>query len=204
MIILRNQRGSYTLGRIVSSLFIIAGLGFLLYGGGKLLQTYLNESKRLEEAKTFVSDELVTDPQIIDVDYDFSIGETIGLLYIPRLERELPIVEGTDEDDLEHGVGHYRDTGFPGENRQILLSGHRDTLFRNFGELEPGDEFHIKMEHGTFVYEFVDNEIVDADDTTVIDFEREDEYLTISTCYPFNFVGSAPDRYVIYAYPKIN
>jgi len=204
MIILRNQRGSYTLGRIVSSLFIIAGLGFLLYGGGKLLQTYLNESKRLEEAKTFVSDELVTDPQIIDVDYDFSIGETIGLLYIPRLERELPIVEGTDEDDLEHGVGHYRDTGFPGENRQILLSGHRDTVFRNFGELEPGDEFHIKMEHGTFVYEFVDNEIVDADDTTVIDFEREDEYLTISTCYPFNFVGSAPDRYVIYAYPKIN
>lgn len=192
----------FLLGRFISIAFIVLGLGLLLYGGNELLQSYLKESKRLEEAKAFVSEETKTIDEAIDYEYDFQHGETVGLLYIPRLNRELPIVEGTDPDDLEQGVGHYIDTGYPGENRQILLSGHRDTVFRNFGELKPGDEFHIKMEHGTFIYEFIDHEIVDADDTTVINFERQEEYLTISTCYPFSYVGSAPDRYVIYAYPK--
>lgn len=192
----------FLLGRFISIAFIVLGLGLLLYGGNELLQSYLKESKRLEEAKAFVSEETKTIDEAMDYEYDFQHGETVGLLYIPRLNRELPIVEGTDPDDLEQGVGHYIDTGYPGENRQILLSGHRDTVFRNFGELKPGDEFHIKMEHGTFIYEFIDHEIVDADDTTVINFERQEEYLTISTCYPFSYVGSAPDRYVIYAYPK--
>jgi sortase A len=193
----------FLLGRFISIAFIVLGLGLLLYGGNELLQSYLKESKRLEEAKAFVSEETKTIDEAMDYEYDFQHGETVGLLYIPRLNRELPIVEGTDPDDLEQGVGHYIDTGYPGENRQILLSGHRDTVFRNFGELKPGDEFHIKMEHGTFIYEFIDHEIVDADDTTVINFERQEEYLTISTCYPFSYVGSAPDRYVIYAYPKL-
>lgn len=191
------------MGRIISIVFIILGLGLLIYGGNELLQSHIKETQRLEEAKAFVSEETKTVDEVVDYEYDFQHGETVGLLYIPKLDRELPIVEGTDPDDLEQGVGHYIDTGYPGDNRQILLSGHRDTVFRNFGELEHGDEFHIKMEHGTFIYEFIDNEIVDADDTTVIDFERQEEYLTISTCYPFSYVGSAPDRYVIYAYPKV-
>lgn len=193
----------YLLGRLLSLLFITVGLALLLYGGFQLFQTYLNEGKRLDEAQSFVSNEVITEiDENISENYDFSTGETIGTLYIPRLDRELPIVEGTDEEELEHGVGHYSDTGYPGENRQILLSGHRDTVFRNFGELEHGDEFHVKMKNGTFIYEFIDHEIVSADDTTVIDLAREDEYLTVSTCYPFSFIGSAPDRFVIYAYPK--
>ena len=56
---------------------------------------------------------------------------------------------------------------------------------------------------GLFVYQIVDHEIVIADDTTVIDLNRKDEYLTVSTCYPFSYIGAAPDRYVLYAYPKI-
>lgn len=192
------------MGRILSILFITVGLVLLSYGGYQLLQNYLNESKRLDEAYSFVSDELVTEvDENISEHYDFETGETIGTLYIPRLDREIPIVEGTDEEELEHGVGHYSDTGYPGENRQILLSGHRDTVFRNFGELEHGDEFHVKMANGKFIYEFIDHEIVSADDTTVIDLNRQDEYLTVSTCYPFSYIGAAPDRFVIYAYPKI-
>src|SRR5699024_12569951 len=75
-----------------------------------------------------------------DIYDSISQGETVGVLYIPRLEREIPIIEGTDEEELAQGVGHYKDTGYPGENKQILLSGHRDTVFRQFGELEHGDE----------------------------------------------------------------
>lgn len=192
--------------RFLSYIFIIVGASLLIYGGYQLWETNAQESKRLDEAKTIISDEVVeqeASEEDVSKYYEaIEYGDTIGVFYIPRLEREIPIVEGTDEEELAQGVGHYKDTGLPGENRQILLSGHRDTVFRQFGELEHGDELHVKMEQGTYIYVIHDHEIVDADDRTVIDPSREDEYLTVSTCYPFSYVGSAPDRYVIYAYPK--
>jgi len=194
--------------RTIAILCMIAGLVVLGYGGFQLYSSQAKESERLGEASELVSEEVITEVEKKDVesyDYDkIKDGETVGVFYIPRLDREIPIIEGTDEDELAQGVGHYSGTGFPGENKQILLSGHRDTVFRQFGELEDGDELHVKMKNGTFVYVIMDHEIVDAEDTSVIDFDRKDEVLTVSTCYPFSFVGSAPDRYVIYAYPKSN
>lgn len=183
---------------------MIGGLLILAYGGFQLYSSSVKEGKRLEEAKTIISDEVITEVNhVSSFNYDLiKEGDTVGVFYIPRLDREIPIIEGTDEEELAQGVGHYTGTGYPGENKQILLSGHRDTVFRQFGELEDGDELHVKMEHGTFIYEIRDHIIVDADDTTVIDPSRTDEVLTVSTCYPFSFIGSAPDRYVIFAYPK--
>lgn len=189
--------------KYLSYLLIIAGLGILGFGGMQLIESKVSEDQRLAEAKEIVNEDVVEEVEKQELNYDhIKEGDTIGVLYIPRLEREIPIIEGTHEDELAQGVGHYAGTGFPGQNKQILLSGHRETVFRRFGELEHGDEFHIKMENGTFIYEIHDHEIVDADDRTVIDPTRKDEYLTVSTCYPFSFVGSAPDRYVLYAYPK--
>lgn len=189
--------------RNLSILLIVIGIGFLSFAGYELFMTKKNESERLTEGSEIVSDEFVNHvSEVEDLNYDYVVdGEVIGVFYVPRLDREIPIIEGTDEEELAQGVGHYADTGMPGENRQILLSGHRDTVFRQFGELEHGDELHVKVKQGTFVYEIQDHEIVDANDTSVIDPDREDEVLTVSTCYPFSFVGSAPDRYVLYAYP---
>lgn len=188
----------------LSILLIIGGLAILSYGGFQLYTSSANESKRLNDASSIISEEVVNEFDEASIDYSkFKESDTVGVLYIPKLDREIPIIEGTDEEELAQGVGHYTGTGFPGENKQILLSGHRDTVFRKFGELEDGDEFHVKMEHGTFIYEIQDHEIVSADDTTVIDPTRQDEVLTVSTCYPFSFIGSAPDRYVVYAYPVI-
>lgn len=188
--------------RSFSFIFIAAGLVLLGYSGYQLYTSWAAENARMGEASSIISEEVIDtfDPKSIDYS-KFKTGETIGILYIPKLDRELPIVEGTDEKELAQGVGHYAGTGFPGENKQILLSGHRETVFRQFGELENGDEFHIKMEHGTFIYEMKDHVIVSADDTTVIDPNRKDEVLTVSTCYPFSYIGDAPNRFVLYAYP---
>ncbi|GAB3799467.1 sortase SrtA [Virgibacillus kimchii] len=190
--------------KYISWLFIIAGLSTLAFGGYQLWSSSHQEKERLSEAEAMLAADNntlqeINDENITEIKYEK--GETIGLLYIPKLDREIPIVEGTDEEELAQGVGHYHDTGLPGQNKQILLSGHRDTVFRDFGELEHGDEFHVKMEYGTYKYRIRDHEIVEADNTTVIDPTREDEYLTVSTCYPFSMIGSAPDRYVLYAYP---
>lgn len=127
-------------------------------------------------------------------------GDLSGMLSIPRLEAELPIFEGTHEDELSQGVGHYNGTAYPLEEDQIVLSGHRDTVFRRMGELEIGDIMTLNLEYGDFDYEIIDMYIVDADDRTVI-VPHDEEVLTVTTCYPFSFVGSAPDRYIIDAKP---
>ena len=114
--------------------------------------------------------------------------------------KTLPIVEGTDPDSLQKGVGHLSNSVFPGQGEQILLSGHRDTVFRDFGELEIGDTFVVQMPYGEYTYEIRETEIVPEDDTSVIG-EMGEEVLVVTTCYPFHFVGSAPDRFVAYAYP---
>lgn len=189
---------TFSLVLMISGLLILTKVGFEFYN------SKAKEDQRLDEARTFVSEDVMKEIDDVSLFNYESIkeGDTVGIFYIPRLDREIPIIEGTNEEELSQGVGHYIGTGYPGENKQILLSGHRDTVFRQFGELEDGDELHVKMEHGTFIYEIRDHIIVDADDTTVIDPNRKDEVLTVSTCYPFSFIGDAPDRYVIFAYPK--
>ncbi|QED50015.1 class D sortase [Cytobacillus dafuensis] len=132
-------------------------------------------------------------------DYSFKKGEAIGILEIPRLNAELPIIEGTGEYELEKGVGHYSGTVLPGQPDQILLSGHRETVFRQLGELEMGDIFQVIMPYGTFSYEITHAQIVEADDSTVIKSTAPTETLTVSTCYPFSYIGDAPYRYVLTA-----
>ncbi|MFJ7745140.1 class D sortase [Peribacillus sp. NPDC097295] len=125
-------------------------------------------------------------------------GDLIGELYIPKLEATLPIYHGTDEDELEKGVGHYAGSVLPGEKDNSVLSGHRDTVFRKLGDVGEGDLLVTKTEAGTFTYKVRKVRIVDADDRTVI-VPKPKATLTVTTCYPFSYIGSAPERYVLIA-----
>ncbi|AOL34791.1 class D sortase [Geobacillus thermoleovorans] len=126
------------------------------------------------------------------------IGEQIGELIIPKLNASLPIYHGTDEDELEKGVGHYAGSVLPGEADNCVLSGHRDTVFRRLGEVGQGDLLIVRTSAGTFTYKVRKVRIVDADDRTVI-VPKPKATLTVSTCYPFRYVGPAPQRYVLVA-----
>ncbi|MEV5113164.1 class D sortase [Peribacillus frigoritolerans] len=125
-------------------------------------------------------------------------GDLMGELYIPKIEATLPIYHGTDEDELEKGVGHYAGSVLPGEKDNSVLSGHRDTIFRDLGEVGEGDLLIAKTEAGTFTYKVRKVRIVDADDHTVI-VPKPKATLTVTTCYPFSYIGSAPERYVLVA-----
>ncbi|MEC2078655.1 class D sortase, partial [Metabacillus fastidiosus] len=127
------------------------------------------------------------------------IGEEIGELYIPKLEATLPIYHGTDEDELEKGVGHFAESVLPGEKDNSVLSGHRDTVFRKLGEVGEGDSLIVRTSAGEFQYKVNKVRIVDEDDRTVI-VPKPRATLTVSTCYPFNYIGSAPERYILVAY----
>jgi len=123
---------------------------------------------------------------------------TIGTLTIPALERILPIVEGTEEEDLKLGVGHFSGSVLPGENDNSVLSGHRGTVFAKLDELEIGDQLITTTSSGTFIYEINELRIVDKDDKTVI-VPTDHAVLTLTTCYPFHFIGNAPKRYIVSA-----
>ncbi|MFJ8070369.1 class D sortase [Peribacillus sp. NPDC096447] len=125
-------------------------------------------------------------------------GDLMGELYIPKIEATLPIYHGTDEDELEKGVGHFAGSVLPGEKDNSVLSGHRDTIFRDLGEVGEGDLLIAKTEAGSFTYKVRKVRIVDADDRTVI-VPKPKATLTVTTCYPFSYIGSAPERYVLVA-----
>lgn len=125
-------------------------------------------------------------------------GDTIGSLSIPVLKQRLPIIEGTGADDLKRGVGHFAQSVLPGEADNCVLSGHRDTVFARLGTLKIGDRLVTQTSAGTFTYKIKRIRIVHKDDRTVI-VPADHAVLTVSTCYPFHFVGSAPDRYILTA-----
>ncbi|WP_188454153.1 class D sortase [Virgibacillus oceani] len=191
----------------LSMLLIVIGLIFISFGGYQLVKTNKAQQDSLSEAEALLTNETSAHPKASNTKeetaktYMPKAGDTVGILYIPRLNSDLPIVEGTDEDELERGVGHYKGTAYPLQKDQIVLSGHRDTVFRRMGELELGDILTVELPYGDFSYEIVDTKVVDANDRTIIKSTAPKEVLTVTTCYPFTYIGNAPDRYIITALP---
>lgn len=131
---------------------------------------------------------------------EYEKGEDIGWLLIPSLDMKYPIYWGTDEETLTQGVGYHPGnfTTPPDGLEHTVLSGHRDTVFRGLGELEHGARMFVHFENMQYEYEIRKTWITDAKDRSVI-VEKAEPTLTLTTCYPFNFIGSAPDRYIIEA-----
>ncbi|QQZ10947.1 class D sortase [Heyndrickxia vini] len=187
----------------LSFIIILFGLLFIGIGGYQFFKTQHAQSKSIEKAQQLLKQTNDVKKQTPQQKTDFKPkqNDVVGILSIPQISAELPIVEGTDEDDLEKGVGHYKGTAYPMDNDQIVLSGHRDTVFRKMGELRVGDILTIKLPYGTFSYEIKATKIVDADDRSVIQSTAPNEVLTVTTCYPFSYIGDAPNRYIITALP---
>ncbi|MCR2823731.1 class D sortase [Lederbergia panacisoli] len=188
----------------LSILLLVLGGAIIVFSIWQMFDMNLSQNKALKEAMTKVehTNKKKGIAQQSEIDFNAEKGEVIGILEIPALEREIPILHGVDEEELKSGVGHYPGTVFPGQKNQIVLSGHRDTVFRKFGELEIGDSFIVKMPYGEYEYIIDNTKIVDADDRTIIAPTNDKEVLTVTTCYPFQYIGNAPDRFIIYALPK--
>lgn len=125
-------------------------------------------------------------------------GDNIGSLTIPSLRLKFPIIEGTNENDLKKGVGHFAQSVLPGEDNNSVLSGHRDTVFWQLGTLKIGNQLIVQTSAGTFTYVISHIRIVQKDNKTVI-VPTDHAVLTVTTCYPFIFIGAAPDRYILTA-----
>lgn len=189
------------IGKILSMILIAVGVLFIGIGVWNIVESHMKTGQSLEKAKELLGEPAEAKaPNPKDGNpYKPKFGDAAGILVFPTLEAELPIVEGTSPDDLEKGVGHYKGSYYPEEHGQIVLSGHRDTVFRRTGELKIGDPIKLRLPYGDFTYKIIKTKIVDKDDRSIITLQHEKEELILTTCYPFRYVGNAPKRYIIYA-----
>jgi sortase A len=125
-------------------------------------------------------------------------GALIGRLQIPRLGMTVMVVEGVDENELRRGAGHIPGTTPPDQHGNVAIAAHRDTFFRPLRNIRRNDTIQLTTLHGVYKYRVVSTAVVKPDDVQVLDSTSRDT-LTLITCYPFYFVGAAPERFIVRA-----
>ena len=125
-------------------------------------------------------------------------GSIIGRLEIPRLDVTAVVRAGSDARTLQLAVGHVPGTALPGEVGNIGLAAHRDTFFRRLGDVWADDIVRLVTPDGTFEYRVERTHVVQPSDVWVLDATAEPT-LTLVTCYPFSYIGTAPERFIVRA-----
>lgn len=122
----------------------------------------------------------------------------LAVLRVAKVNLEVPVLEGTSEFVLNRGVGHIPGTELPGRFGNIGIAGHRDGFFRALKDVGVGDTIELETSDRTDFYRVDQVAIVSPDHTSVLK-QRATPSLTLVTCYPFYFVGSAAKRYIVEA-----
>jgi sortase A len=125
-------------------------------------------------------------------------GSLLGRLEIPRLHVSAIVRAGSDARTLRLAIGHIGGTALPGERGNVGLAAHRDTFFRRLGEIRVDDQVRLVTPDGTFTYRVEGTRVVEPQDVWVLD-QTSDPALTLITCYPFRYIGSAPQRFIVRA-----
>jgi sortase A len=198
--------------------FLLAG-GLLLIGvyvGARIHQSVLSraEVQRFKD-QVVVSKELDGGPEAVGKKPNFTLwsekrirgyqeslashfAPALALLRIPKIDLEVPILEGTDDLSLNRAVGHIAGTPRPGESGNVGIAGHRDGFFRGLKDLSAGDTIEIVTPDSVNRYVVDAITVVNPTDVSVLASGAQPS-VTLVTCYPFYFIGSAPQRYIVRA-----
>ncbi|MGD0548321.1 MAG: class D sortase [Terracidiphilus sp.] len=126
-------------------------------------------------------------------------GDLLGRMEIPRIGLSVMVLQGTSSKTLRLGVGHISGTALPGESGNIGIAGHRDTFFRSLKNIHREDEILLQTTAGIARYEVDWIQITAPGDSGIVSTATESG-LTLVTCYPFYYIGAAPERFVVHAH----
>ena len=127
-------------------------------------------------------------------------GTQYATIEIPKIDVNLPVYFGDTLEILKKGVGHSSGSYFPGEGGSIVYMGHNSTkMFRRFTELQIGNEIKVTTSYGEYNYKIYDMQLIKETELDKLPIQKEKEILMVYTCYPFNNIGYATQRYVVYA-----
>ena len=149
------------------------------------------ENKKVEETTMSEDNKIQNYPEY---------GTQYASIEIPRINVNLPVYFGDTLEVLKKGVGHSSGSYFPGEGGSIIYMGHNSkNMFRRFSELQLGDEIKVTTSYGEYTYKIYDMQLIKETDVDKLPVQKEKEILMVYTCYPFNNIGYATQRYVVYA-----
>jgi len=179
--------------RASGTALILVGLGFVAWCGISLARTY-----RYQQQQADLNDEvmrLARTPALLVAPPE---GALLGSVSIPRVGVSSVIIEGAEAQDLALSVGHIPGTAIPGRAGNVALAAHRDTFFRGLEHIRRGDDILLTTSQGTRLYQVDSTRVVMPTDVHVLD-DIGRPVLTLVTCYPFHFVGDAPQRLIVQA-----
>ena len=185
-----------TLSWWVEKILLMVGLIAFSLWGAISLQTYLFQKRE----KAYLAQlSLAYHSPREKLSLPSNNGDFIGEIDIPDVGISAIILEGSDERSLRLGVGHIPGTAFPGMPGNVSLAAHRDTFFRPLRKIQKNDEIHLITFNNSYKYRVDWTKVVAPDNISVLKPSKEPT-LTLITCYPFYFVGSAPERFVVRAH----
>lgn len=185
---------------VVSSMrmYILRGACYFFLAFGILAMGYAgfvfadSHAYQALEMKKFKQAGLLSEPHIL------AEGDVIGEIQVPRLGLNAIVVQGDSAANLRRAVGHLSKSALPGEWGNVALAGHRDTFFRTLRDIRLGDEIKFKTRERSFEYLVESIEVVAPTDIRVLKSSTGHD-LTLLTCFPFHYVGPAPNRFVVRA-----
>ncbi len=181
--------------RFFAFLLVLVGFGVLvasalaLFWSDELQRVYTPALPRIERSTATPGDDGV---------HKVALGKPIGMLEIPRLGLSSVVIEGDDVAALLLGVGHLADTPLPWRGGNSVLAAHRDTFFRPLAGIRRNDVIKFSTADAEFEYVVKETMIVEPTAVEVLD-PTETATLTLITCYPFDYVGPAPSRFIVRA-----
>jgi sortase A len=154
--------------------------------------------QKKQDAARAAIERSLSNPQTADDDVSILPGGLIGRLDIPRLHISAPVQAGDDTGVLDFAVGYLPDTPLPWKSGNSAFAAHRDRLFRPLERIQIGDDIELSTRHGQLHYKVSRTLIVNPNDVWVLN-PAPDANLTLITCFPFQYVGNAPKRFVVQA-----
>lgn len=189
--------------RWTQRLFFCVGILLLGYCAFVLVDSWLFQRREARRLDSILRDRqnALTHPTAIaptSVQPTIGLDGLVGRIVIPRLGVSAVVVEGVDKPVLRRAAGHIPGTAFPGQIGNIGIAAHRDAYFRPLRNIRRDDLVALTTLRGEFRYRVVSTKIVNPEDVAVLDPDGT-EILTLITCYPFYFVGPAPNRFIVRA-----
>ena len=181
------------MSRWLSRILYASAFVLLSYCAFVWIDTWIFQKQEVRQLE-----QLLTAPALPNSPPPATIVGLVGRIEIPRLGVSAIILEGTSTKTLRRAVGHIAGTALPGQRGNVGLSGHRDTFFRPLRNIRRDDMITVTTSLGQHRYRVLSTEIVSPDEVAVLDPSKS-EILTLVTCYPFYFVGSAPERFIVRA-----
>jgi sortase A len=190
---------------LAQGFFLAAGLLAVGYVASVYAESFIHqadESRNFERAlaqSPALAPKTVAELSMADPAIKPRVGSIIGKIWIPRLGITAIVDEGINHRTLSLSVGHIPSTALPGESGNIGIAGHRDTFFRPLRHIQREDIITLTTLRGEYRYRVVSIKVVGPYDLTVLESDGGNQILTLVTCYPFYYVGSAPDRFIVRA-----